>query len=187
MGELIGYARVSSRTQSLDIQTAALTGAGVKPEHIFAEKFTGTKTEGRDQLAKMLTYARQGDVVIITKLDRLARSLTDLLTITAQLAKKGVQLRCLDQSIDTTTPEGRMTYQILGAVAEFETAIRSARQREGIDAALAKGDASPFKGRPASLDAAKVAQLAAENLTPTAIAKKLGIARSSVYRLLKEA
>lgn len=187
MGELIGYARVSSRTQSLDIQTAALTGAGVKPEHLFAEKVTGTKTDGRTELARMLAYARKGDVVVISKLDRLARSLTDLLTITAQLAKKGVQLRCLDQSIDTTTPEGRMTYQILGAVAEFETAIRSARQREGIDAALGKGDASPFKGRPASIEADKVAQLKADGLTPTAIAKKLGIARSSVYRYLTEA
>ena len=182
MGELIGYARVSSRTQSLDIQTDALTGAGCKK--IYSEKITGTKTDGRDQLAKMLDFVREGDVLVITKLDRLARSLTDLLKITATLNSKGVQLRCLDQAIDTTTPEGRMTYQILGAVAEFETAIRSARQREGIDAALAKGADSPFKGRPVSLDANKVAKLKAEGQTPTAIAKRLGIARSSVYRLL---
>lgn len=183
MGELIGYARVSSRTQSLDIQTDALTGAGVTPDNLYAEKFTGTKTEGREQLAKMLAYARKGDVVIITRLDRLARSLTDLLKITATLNAKGVQLRCLEQSIDTTTPEGRMTYQILGAVAEFETAIRAARQKEGIEAAVERG---AFKGRPVSLDASKVAKLKADGLTPTAIGKKLGIARSSVYRLLAD-
>ena len=137
MGELIGYARVSSRTQSLDIQTDALTGANCTK--IFAEKFTGTRTTGRVELERLLEYVREGDIVCIAKLDRLARSLPDLLKITAKLESKGVELRCLDQAIDTTTPEGRMTYQILGAVAEFETSIRKARQREGIDAALAKG------------------------------------------------
>lgn len=78
----------------------------------------------------MLDYVRESDVLVITKLDRLARSLSDLLKITAGLEAKGVALKVLDQSIDTTTPEGRMTYQILGAVAEFETSLRKARQRE---------------------------------------------------------
>ncbi|MDB5659720.1 MAG: recombinase family protein [Cypionkella sp.] len=186
MGKLIGYARVSSRTQSLDVQIAALTSAGVEAKYIYQEKVTGTRTEGRNELARMLDFVRVGDVLVITKLDRLARSLTDLLKITAQLAAKEVQLRCLDQKIDTTTPEGRMTYQILGAVAEFETAIRKARQRDGIDAAVAKGDASPFKGRPASIDAAKVARMKEDGQTPSAIAKALGIARSSVYRMLDQ-
>lgn len=192
MASFIGYARVSSRTQNLDIQIAALKAAMKEAgceegrERIYQEKFTGTRTEGRTELAKLLEYVREGDTVLITKLDRLARSLTDLLQITAQLAKKGVQLRCLDQAIDTTTPEGRMTYQILGAVAEFETSIRKARQREGIDAAKAKGDASPFKGRPVTIEAAKVLRLRDEGLTPTAIAKSLRIARSSVYRMLDQ-
>lgn len=184
MGELIGYAKVSSRTQSLDVQTDALTRAGC--QRIFAEKATGTRADARAELARMLDYVREADVVVCTRLDRLARSLTDLLAITKRLAEKGVELRCLDQAIDTTTPEGRMTYQILGAVAEFETAIRKARQREGIDAALAKGADSPFKGRPPSISAAEVQRLRRDGLTPTAIGKKLGIARSSVYRLMGE-
>lgn len=183
MGELVGYARVSSRTQSLGIQTDALTRAGCKK--LFAEKMSGTRTEGRKELERMLDYVREGDVLVITKLDRLARSLPDLLKITARLEEKGVQLRCLDQAIDTTTPEGRMTYQILGAVAEFETNIRKARQREGIDAALAKGADSPFKGRPATITADAVHAAIAETGSKAGAAKKLRISRDSVYRVLK--
>ena len=185
MGELIGYARVSSRTQSLDIQTDALTGANCTK--IFAEKFTGTRTTGRVELEKLLDYVREGDVVCVTKLDRLARSLPDLLKISAKLESKAVELRCLDQAIDTTTPEGRMTYQILGAVAEFETSIRKARQREGIDAALAKGPDSPFKGRPATIKRKDVEAAIEEHGSKAKAARALGISRDSVYRLLKDA
>ncbi|SFG69493.1 Site-specific DNA recombinase [Palleronia marisminoris] len=181
----IGYARVSSRTQDLTIQTTALTGAGC--EKIFAEKISGTRTDGRKELSRMLDYVREGDVLVCTKLDRLARSLPDLLKITETLEQKGVQLRCLDQAIDTTTPEGRMTYQILGAVAEFETSIRKARQREGIDAALAKGDDSPFKGRPPSIKPEEVAAAVEKHGNKAAAARALGISRDSVYRILREA
>jgi len=182
MGELIGYARVSSRGQDLTIQQTALTGAGCKK--LFAEKMSGTRTAGRAELERMLEYVRDGDVLVITKLDRLARSLPDLLKITARLEDKGVELRCLDQAIDTTTPEGRMTYQILGAVAEFETSIRKARQREGIDAALAKGDDSPFKGRPPSIKQDEVQAAVDEHGSKAAAARALGISRDSVYRVL---
>lgn len=185
MGEMIGYARVSSRGQNLDIQNTALTGAGCKK--IFAEKMTGTRTEGRKELERLLEYVRENDVVVITKLDRLARSLPDLLRITARLEEKGVELRCLDQAIDTTTPEGRMTYQILGAVAEFETSIRKARQREGIDAALAKGEDSPFKGRPATITADAVRTAIKDTGSKSAAARQLGISRDSVYRVMREA
>lgn len=185
MGEMIGYARVSSRGQNLDIQEASLTRAGCKK--IFAEKMSGTRTEGRKELERMLDYVREEDVVVITKLDRLARSLPDLLRITARLEEKGVELRCLDQAIDTTTPEGRMTYQILGAVAEFETSIRKARQREGIDAALAKGEDSPFKGRPPTITADAVRTAIDETGSKAAAARKLGISRDSVYRVLRDA
>lgn len=182
MAELIGYARVSSRTQSLDIQLSALSNA--KCNKVFSEKLSGSRTAGRAELEQMLNYVREGDVLVITKLDRLARSLPDLLRITAKLDAKGVKLRCLDQNIDTTTPEGRMTYQILGAVAEFETSIRKARQKEGIEAALAKGPDSPFKGRPPTIRPAAVIKAVAEHGSKAAAAKALGISRDSVYRIL---
>ena len=185
MGELIGYARVSSRGQSLDVQIAALTGAGVTSEHLYSEKVSGRKQEGRAALADLLARGiRKGDTVVCTRLDRLARSTRDLLQIADTLEQKGVNLRVLEQPIDTSTAAGKLFFTILGAFGEFEASIRAERQREGIDAALEKGDASPFKGRPASLDVDKMTKLKTEGLAPTAIAKKLGIARSSVYRLL---
>ncbi len=122
----------------------------------------------------------------MTRLDRLARSTRDLHNIAHALSEKSVGLRVLEQNIDTTTPEGRMFFTMLSAVAEFETEIRKARQREGIDAALLKGANSPFKGRPATIDADKVVALRQQGKTPTAIAETLGIARSSVYRYLEK-
>mgnify|MGYP000022312384 FL=1 len=185
MGEQIGYARVSSAGQKLDIQIAALTGAGVHPDHLYTEKASGTKRTGRAALEDMLTRGiRKGDTVVVTRLDRLARSSRDLHNIAHTLEEKGVGLKVLEQDIDTTTSAGRLFFSMLSAISTFETEIRKDRQREGIDAALAKGDDSPFKGRPATIDAAQVKAMKAEGLTPTAIAQELGIARSSVYRYL---
>lgn len=185
MGELIGYARVSSRGQSLDVQEEALRRAGVSPEHLYAEKVSGRSRDGREALADLLARGiRKGDTVVCTRLDRLARSTRDLLEIAKTLEDKGVHLKVLEQPIDTSSAAGKLFFTILGAFGEFEASIRAERQREGIDAALSKGDSSPFKGRPASIEAEKVAALRAEGLTPTAIARKLGIARSSVYRYL---
>jgi len=186
MGELIGYARVSSRGQSLDVQEDALIKAGVSPEHLYSEKVSGRSRDGRQALAELLGRGiRKGDTVVCTRLDRLARSTRDLLEIAKTLEDKGVHLRVLEQPIDTSTAAGKLFFTILGAFGEFEATIRAERQREGIDAALAKGDASPFKGRPATVDAGRVAKLRAEGKTPTQIAKDLGIARSSVYRYLQ--
>ena len=185
MSELIGYARVSSRSQSLDVQIDALTREGVKKEHLYAEKATGTKREGRKELEALLHRGvRRGDKVVVTRLDRLARSLRDLQNIAYTLRKKEVELQVIEQKIDTSTAEGRLFFNMLGAIAEFETEIRKARQREGIDAALAKGPDSPFKGRPATIDAERIKALREQGKTPTGIAKELGIARSSVYRYL---
>ncbi|MFT6445093.1 MAG: DNA invertase Pin-like site-specific DNA recombinase [Sulfitobacter pontiacus] len=185
MGEQIGYARVSSAGQKLDIQIAALTGAGVHHDHLYTEKASGTKRRGRAALEDMLARGiRKGDTVVVTRLDRLARSSRDLHNIAHILEEKGVGLKVLEQDIDTTTSAGRLFFSMLSAISTFETEIRKDRQREGIDAALAKGDDSPFKGRPATIDAAQVKAMKAEGLTPTAIAQELGIARSSVYRYL---
>lgn len=186
MGELIGYARVSSRTQSLDVQLTALRSAGVDPAHVYAEKVSGAKRDGRDELEVLLHRGvRKGDKVVVTRLDRLARSLRDLQNIAHTLREKEVELLVLEQAIDTSTPEGRLFFNMLGAIGEFETEIRKARQREGIDAALEKGDDSPFKGRPATIDSAQIMEMKAGGMSPTGIAKELGIARSSVYRYLE--
>lgn len=185
MRELIGYGRVSSRSQSLDIQVAALTQAGVREEHLYLEKVSGTSRAERHALDELLSRGiRKADTVVVTRLDRLARSTRDLHNIAHKLEQKGVGLRVLEQNIDTTTPEGRLFFSVLSAISAFETEIRKARQREGIDAALAKGKSSPFKGRPPSIDANLIRELSDKGVRPSAIAKRLGIARSSVYRYL---
>lgn len=187
MGELIGYARVSSRGQDLTIQIDALTRAGVKPEHLYKEKVSGRKRDGRIELEDMLSRGiRKGDTVVCTRLDRLARSTRDLLQIADLLESKGVNLKVLEQNIDTSSATGKLFFTILGAFGEFEATIRAERQREGIDAAIAKGEDSPFKGRPATIDADKIEALAQEGNGPTAIAEALGITRQSVYRIAKQ-
>lgn len=175
---VVGYARVSSVGQSLVVQREQLAGAGC--ERVFEEKRSGTSTEGRDQLAEALDWVRDGDVLVVCRLDRLARSIVDLRKIIDRLTAKGVGFRCLQQPIDTTTTEGRLMLNILAAFAEFETDIRKERQIEGINKAKAEGR---YRGRPASIDAAAVAQLEAEGMGASAIAKHLGIGRASVYRV----
>ena len=185
MGEMIGYARVSSRGQNIEPQIDALTRAGVKLDHMYQEKVSGTSRSGRAELEALLHRGiRKGDKLVVTRLDRLARSLRDLQNITHDLKEREVDLVVLEQSIDTSTAEGRLFFTMLGAISEFETELRKDRQREGIDAALAKGADSPFKGRPVTIDAFRVLSLRQQGMTPTAIAKELGIARSSVYRYL---
>lgn len=188
MGEMIGYARVSSRGQNIEPQIDALTRAGVHPDHLYQEKVSGTSRNGRVELETLMHRGiRKGDKLVVTRLDRLARSMRDLQNIAHELKEREVDLVVLEQAIDTSTAEGRLFFNMLGAVGEFETELRKARQREGIDAALAKGEHSPFKGRPASIDANMVMSLRQQGMTPTAIAKELGIARSSVYRYLRSA
>jgi DNA invertase Pin-like site-specific DNA recombinase len=177
---IIGYARVSSVGQSLDVQLEQLKAAGC--EKVFSEKMTGTTTKGRSQLALALDYVREGDVLIVTRMDRLSRSLTDLRLTVDQLTAKGVGFRALQQSgIDTTRPEGKLMLAMLGAFAEFETDIRKERQLEGI--AKAK-DAGVYTGRKPTVPVSEVRRLKAEGLGPTEIAERLGIARVSVYRAL---
>ncbi|MBU2166541.1 MAG: recombinase family protein [Alphaproteobacteria bacterium] len=176
---VVGYGRVSSAGQSLDVQVEQLKA--VPCDRIFTETRSGTSTEGRAALEEMMRYVREGDVLVVTRLDRLARSLTDLSRIIDELGAKGVGFRCLQQgAVDTTKPEGRLMLQLLGSVAEFETAIRKDRQMEGIAKAKAAGK---YRGRPQSIQREQIEALEAEGLGPTAIAKRLGIGRSSVYRV----
>ena len=176
---VVGYGRVSSAGQSLEVQVEQLEA--VPCDRIFTEKKSGTSTDGRAALEEMMRYVREGDVLVVTRLDRLARSLTDLSKIIDELGAKGVGFRCLQQgAVDTTKPEGRLMLQLLGSFAEFEAAIKRDRQMEGIHKAKAAGR---YRGRPKSIDVERIEALEAEGLGPTAIAKRLGIGRASVYRL----
>lgn len=137
MGEVVGYARVSSAGQSLDVQMGKLGAAGCS--RIFAEKRSGRQTDGRPELQACLAFLREGDVLVISRLDRMARSVLDLAKISDSLQKKGVALRVLDQAIDTGSPEGRLMFTLLGAFAQFENDIRAERQTDGIRLAKEKG------------------------------------------------
>jgi DNA invertase Pin-like site-specific DNA recombinase len=177
---LIGYARVSSSGQSLELQEETLRGAGCKK--IYSEKISGQSTAERLELARALDQVREGDTLIVTRLDRLARSVGDLHRIIRRLADEKVAFRCLQQGgVDTSTSTGKLTLAILGAVAEFENDIRRERQRDGIERAKANG---VYRGRKPSIDAAAVQQLRASGIGPAAIARQLGISRASVYRAL---
>ncbi|MFO1255187.1 MAG: recombinase family protein [Sphingomonadaceae bacterium] len=177
---LIGYARCSSVTQSLDIQLDALVQAGC--EKIFSEKVSGRSTTNREQLAMALDFARDGDTLIVTRLDRLARSVGDLHRIVERLTDKKVAFRCINQSgVDTDSSSGRLMMSILSAMSQFESDIRAERQREGIEKAKSE---NRYLGRKPSVDTTKVSELHANGLGPSQIARELKISRTSVYRAL---
>jgi DNA invertase Pin-like site-specific DNA recombinase len=177
---VIGYARVSTTDQDLSIQETALQAAGC--DVIRAEKQSGTSTQGRAELRTVLDFIGKGDVLLVTRVDRLARSIGDLQDIVRTLKAKGASLRATEQPIDTSTAAGKCFLDMLGVFAEFETNLRRERQLEGIAKAKAAGI---YKGRPASIDAARVRELKAGGMGPTQIAKALKIGRASVYRVLE--
>ena len=177
---LYGYARVSTVDQDLAIQETALRAAGCRV--VRAEKRSGAAREGRDELRLLLDFLRAGDTLVVTRVDRLARSLKDLQDIVHELRAGGVALRCTEQPVDTGTAAGKAFLDMLGVFAEFETALRRERQLEGIRAAKARG---VYRGRRPRIDPAEVRRLReAEGLGASAIARRLGIGRASVYRLL---
>ncbi|CAA7613488.1 recombinase family protein [Magnetospirillum sp. UT-4] len=182
----IGYARVSSADQDTTIQAEALRAAGC--EIVREEKASGTTTEGRTELATILDFLRPGDVLMVTRIDRLARSIADLQSIVKTIRAKGAALACTEQPVDTTTAAGKAFLDMLGVFAEFETNLRKERQAEGIAKAKAIGK---YKGRKPSIDAVEVRRLhrplaeGGEGLGATAIAQRLGIGRASVYRVLE--
>src|SRR5258708_314481 len=178
---IIGYARVSTTDQSLEIQEAALKAAGC--EVIRSEKQSGTSTARRAELQTVLDFLRKGDLLMVTRIDRLARSVGDLQDIVRSVKAKGASLKATEQPIDTSTAAGKAFLDMLGVFAEFETNLRKERQMEGIAKAKAAG---VYKGRPASINVAQVRELTARGLGPSAIAKTLGIGRASVYRALGE-
>jgi DNA invertase Pin-like site-specific DNA recombinase len=151
---------------------------------IRAEKRSGTTTEGREELRTVLDFLRKGDVLMVTRIDRLARSIGDLQDIVRTVRARGASLKATEQPIDTGTAAGKCFLDMLGVFAEFETNLRRERQLEGIAKAKAAGI---YKGRPASIDAAQVRRMKAQGLGATEIAKALSIGRASVYRALATA
>lgn len=184
MGHKVGYARVSTTGQSLDIQVEALENYGC--DRIYQEKKSGTTTDGREELKTALDYCRDGDVFIITRLDRMARSVLDLNKMVQELKDKGVGLVVIEQNIDTTTAEGRLLFNMLGAIAEFETDLRKARQMEGIRKAQ---EAGKYKGRKRTVSDEQVEEIKVrmktEKISVTNLAKEYGISRAYIYRLVK--
>jgi DNA invertase Pin-like site-specific DNA recombinase len=178
---VIGYARVSTTDQSLEVQESALRAAGC--DLLRSEKRSGTTTAGREELRTVLDFLRGGDVLMVTRIDRLARSIGDLQDIVRAVKAKGASLKATEQPIDTSTAAGKCFLDMLGVFAEFETNLRKERQLEGIADAKARG---VYRGRKASIDPAKVKALKAEGMGPSAIAKALKIGRASVYRALED-
>ncbi|WP_334150933.1 recombinase family protein [Hyphomicrobium sp.] len=179
----IGYARTSTLEQiaGFEAQKRDLEAAGCSK--VFAEQVSSVAQ--REQLEAAIDYLRDGDSLVVTKLDRLARSMRDLLAIVDRIEAKGAGLRILAMNLDTTTATGKLMLNVLGSVAEFERSMMLERQREGIAKAKAEGK---FKGRKptARAKAGEVEAMLAAGESPTVVAKKLGIGRSSVYRAMAE-
>ena len=185
MGRLIGYARVSTRDQNLDVQRAALQSAGCSI--VLEEKITGTKREGREQLALALKLLEKNDTLVVVRLDRLGRSLRDLADIAHEIQGKGAALKATEQNVDTSTSAGRAFFGMLATFAAFETDVRRERQAEGI--ARVKADPKlrreKYAGRIPSVDREAVRQAIAEGHKPAEIARKMGVSRMSVWRASK--
>lgn len=178
---LVGYARVSTVGQSLDTQLQALAECST----IFQEKVSGARDD-RPQLALLLNSVRKGDVVLVTKLDRLARNTRHLLEISEYLQSKQVALRILNLGINTSTPTGKLMLTMIGAIATFERELMLERQAEGIELAKQRG---VYKGRKPTAMARgeEVLALADRGVAKTEIARQTGISLSSVQRILKTA
>lgn len=177
---LHGYARVSSADQDYSLQEQALKQAGC--DVIRAEKASGTTRNGRTELNLLLEFLRPGDTLVVTRVDRLARSIKDLQDIVYTLKEQGVTLKATEQPIDTRSAAGKAFLDMLGVFAEFETNLRRERQMEGIAAAKSRG---VYRGRKPSVDTAEILRLRLEEkLGATAIARRLGVGRATVYRAL---
>jgi DNA invertase Pin-like site-specific DNA recombinase len=174
-----GYARVSTTDQDLSIQEAALKTAGCGT--IRAEKRSGTTREGRHELELLLEFMRESDELVVTRIDRLARSIGDLQDIVRTLKAKGVTLRATEQPIDTSTAAGKCFLDMLGVFAEFETNLRKERQLEGIAKAKAAG---VYKGRKRKVPIDEVKQLKEAGRSISEIAETFDVSRMAIYRAL---
>ncbi len=176
---MYGYARVSSLSQSTEVQVSRLKAVGC--DVVREEAASGRSRIGRTELETILEFIRAGDALVVVKLDRLGRSTRDVLNLVHELESKGAALRVLEPEIDTSRPEGRIILTTLSMVAEMELTFIKERQRAGIEAAKAKGI---YKGRKRSIDRDAVCKLHKEGIGATEIARRLGIGRASVYKVL---
>ena len=173
----IGYARVSTADQNLDAQMAALQAAGCTMVH--TETGDGATLAGRPELRTILDFIHPGETLVVTRIDRLARSMRDLQIIVATLKDKGAHLAATEQPVDTSTAAGKAFFDMLGVFAEFETNLRRVRQVEGSAAAKQRG---AYRGRPPRIDMEAIKYRLARDLSPTAIARELRISRGTVYK-----
>ncbi len=181
MGRRIGYARVSTDDQDLTVQKAALDRDGCAI--VFEEKRSGSMRDGRAQLDLALKVLVEGDTLVVTRLDRLGRSLRDLANIAHEIDVSGAHLRVIEQSVDTATSAGRAFFGMLAVFAQFETDVRRERQAEGIANAKKAG---AYKGGQQRIDRKRVSELKASGMGPAAIARSLSVSRMSIYRILDE-
>ena len=179
MSSLIGYARVSTLDQNTDTQVERLREAGCTT--VRTEKVSGKARATRLELATVLDFMRQGDTLVVVKLDRLGRDTRDVLNIVHELEGKGAKLRVLEPAISTEGPMGKVVLTVLGMVAEMELGFIRDRQRAGIEAAKVKG---VYKGRPVKLDWSRIKQMDADGKGPTEIARTIGCSRGMVYKVL---
>ena len=173
--------RVSTTDQDLTIQETVLRAAGC--DVVRSEKISGTSAQGRVELQTVLDFLRAGDVLMVTRIDRLARSIGDLQDIVRAVKGKGAALKATEQPIDTSTAAGKAFLDMLGVFAEFETNLRRERQLEGIAKAKAAG---VYKGRKPSINPEQIMLLKGSGLGATEIAKRLKVGRASVYRVLNK-
>jgi DNA invertase Pin-like site-specific DNA recombinase len=176
---IIGYARVSSVGQSLDVQRDKLKGC----QKIYEEKRSGT-TRARPKFKECLEYVREGDTLVITRLDRLARSTLDLCEIAKTLERKGVELKVLDQNIDTSDATGRLLFNMLAAIGQFETEIRAERQMDGIAKAKEQGIAFGRKRTITETQIVELREKRQQGILIKALMKEYNLSKASVYRYL---
>ncbi|WP_045729791.1 recombinase family protein [Pseudarthrobacter chlorophenolicus] len=179
---LIGYARVSTADQKLDLQTDALKAAGCVK--VYSDIVSGAGTK-RPELDECLRFLREGDVLVVYKLDRLGRSLSHLMEIIRDLKQKGIGFKSISDGIDTTTSTGQLLFHIMGSFAEFERTLIQERTNAGLKAARERGK---LGGRPVAVTpeiGARITQLRGEGKNADSVATELGIGRATVYRYLK--
>lgn len=184
-GMMIGYARISTDDQKLDLQFDALTNAGVNPDHIYQEMKSGVNTE-RPELKACLKALRPGDTLVVWRLDRLARSLSDLMKILDDFDHRGIKFKSLNEAIDTSGAIGRLMFHMMGAFAQFERDLISERTKAGLKAALARGHRG---GRKPSVDKDMLKGIKKMLKDPTVthdeVCKAFKISRGALYRALK--